>query len=360
MNRFILYFWYLVLMWKNCAVFSSALSIVSSEDFDKPIQTLLLRGDTLFVGGTDTLYNVNANTLLLNTSHILFNYAIAANTPLPTILYLGEGMDNRIIFCSEYNGQCRLITTDAQDQIVSVYNSSNNIVANKRNSSVVFVNTKYDNIDDAIWVISSFGTGQYKAPALAVRLPATLKYYRDSDYALSGTEIPGSFLKYTQSASSSFVYGFASSGFVFYVKNKGGKAYIGATCDNDDRFSSLVEFPLVCNSDGGELRGYIQAATLAKAGNLLYYFLNQQSQSSPLNPDDDFLYAVFGADSIASSTSICIFSVEVLANLANSIYTKCHVEGDKHNVVVGPSELTTAYTDCTVYAVCFGLLLYKF
>ena len=150
------------------------------------------------------------------------------------------------------------------------------------------------------------------------------------DYTFEGTSHQSS-IKMTQTDRKDilFRHGFSSGGFSYFAIIRNETVYsshLARVCQNDTKFSSYAEIPLVCNH-GGVSYNVLQAAYVTHPGSLLARHLGLP-HVGPFNHNSDVLFGVFGTTDYtltngANDSVLCVYTLSEIRRSFTGAIQKC-------------------------------------
>ena len=343
---------WLIFLWSFASNVCCQQQTVISTDQFRPLQKLIYSDDQLYVAGTDRIYRLNITSLAVSKSSLLNGTERCGSTCSSKVTVLEAYNSTHLFLCFTYLGRCALL---GKTELKATALSERNIVTDNSNlGTVVFVeaivsySTESQEItENSLWITNSYSANN--AFAMAIWRPDTFQLVYQGPSTLKGSG-PQSALEYRKNATNlQYVYAFHMDGLRFYVKNQNGLSYLGGVCSNDPLFTTLVELPLQCTSEGGLPLKFVKAAYMARAASNLYHILQRSEPDVP--PSDIYLFGLFAKNATSSSISVCAFSVRALIKRLNSVFTMCHDEGNSEDVHVGPDELLNGAGVCRPFQV---------
>lgn len=337
-----------------CSLLLASLSVVnavSHSDVQSDLTRLAYINDAIYVGGQDRLYKLDKDNLQVLHSTTLSTNISCGDEPCSRspnahgwVHYLSQYGSGHAILCSSLHGHCEI---RALGDLSLNSSSEGYIVTNDRNGGVVATVAPFINngiAETSIWIASSYfsvPSSSSSSYALAARnhtLGLTIKKERinvfTKGYSSSKTyaNSPGANI-----GALKYVYSFANDQFRFFVKRRAHDSSIAGVCNNDKKFSTLVEIPLACRTSGGDIRPVIQAAYSSTVGLNLR---NSLDNNANISLDDTLLYAAFGSSNASERLELCVFSAQEIINKIQQAFLACHKDGDNTLVKYGPVELT--------------------
>lgn len=334
---------------------TTSTQVTASSSLRSPTKLVYIK-DFVYVGGKNILYKLDKDNLEVIKSALLARDISCGGEACSIqaaddgwVNYISQYSDSNLILCSTLVGHCEIRSLD---DLTLTTVSQGYIVSNQRTSTVVATISPFkDNgvAQPAIWIASSYY--EYtKSYAMASRKPdfsLTVQNQQEgvftSGYS-SAREYSANPANLLNMSSLHYLYSFSHNGFRFFVKRKGGKSSVAGLCNNDKKFTTLVEVSLACSADGGQTKHVIQAAHSAGVSSNL---LESLGNSTGISQDDTLLYAAFGETTTSQALSVCMFSAKQLVAKFQQAFISCHRHGDTRDVRIGPAELTRNVVDCT-------------
>uniref|UniRef100_A0AAX7TW16 Plexin-A2 n=1 Tax=Astatotilapia calliptera TaxID=8154 RepID=A0AAX7TW16_ASTCA len=302
----------------------------------------------LYIGAVNRIYKLSSNLTLLvshDTGPEYDNKACypplivqpcsepLASTDNVNKLLLIDYSHNRLLACgSLYQGVCKLMRLDDLFILVEPTHKKEHYLSSDNQTGTMYgVVVPSQGQDATLYIGTAVGGKQDYFPTISSRkLPrdpessAMLDYELHTDFVSSLIKIPSDTLALVPHFDIYYIYGFASSSFVYFMTVQpetpengmpaGGSpgdlfytSRIIRLCKGDKKFHSYVSLPVGCIHRGEEYR-LLQAAYLSKAGRVLAKSLNISAQ-------EDVLFAVFSKGQKQyhdppDHSALCIFTIQ--------------------------------------------------
>ncbi|KAM7170789.1 plexin-A2 isoform 1-T1 [Macrochelys suwanniensis] len=355
------FFLFLVSLSRNAA--STALfNTFHSENCDWTFNHLTVHQDTgaVYIGAINRVYKLSGNLTILvahKTGPEEDNkscYPPLIVQPCSEILTLTNNVnklliidysENRLLACgSLYQGVCKLLRLDDLFILVEPSHKKEHYLSSVNKTGTMYgVIVRSDGEDGKLFIGTAVDGKQDYFPTLSSRkLPrdpessAMLDYELHSDFVSSLIKIPSDTLALVSHFDIFYIYGFASSNFVYFLTvqpetpegvsiNSANDLFytsrIVRLCKNDPKFHSYVSLPFGCIKGDVEYR-LLQAAYLSKPGDVLANALNITAQ-------DDILFAIFSKGQKQyhqppDDSALCIFPIRTINTQIKERLQSCY------------------------------------
>uniref|UniRef100_A0A452HTV6 Plexin-A2 n=1 Tax=Gopherus agassizii TaxID=38772 RepID=A0A452HTV6_9SAUR len=253
--------------------------------------------------------------------------------------------ENRLLACgSLYQGVCKLLRLDDLFILVEPSHKKEHYLSSVNKTGTMYgVIVRSDGEDGKLFIGTAVDGKQDYFPTLSSRkLPrdpessAMLDYELHSDFVSSLIKIPSDTLALVSHFDIFYIYGFASSNFVYFLTvqpetpegvsiNSANDLFytsrIVRLCKNDPKFHSYVSLPFGCIKGDVEYR-LLQAAYLSKPGDVLANALNITAQ-------DDILFAIFSKGQKQyhqppDDSALCVFPIRTINTQIKERLQSCY------------------------------------
>ncbi|KAH1170566.1 plexin-A2 isoform X1 [Mauremys mutica] len=253
--------------------------------------------------------------------------------------------ENRLLACgSLYQGVCKLLRLDDLFILVEPSHKKEHYLSSVNKTGTMYgVIVRSDGEDGKLFIGTAVDGKQDYFPTLSSRkLPrdpessAMLDYELHSDFVSSLIKIPSDTLALVSHFDIFYIYGFASSNFVYFLTvqpetpegvsiNSANDLFytsrIVRLCKNDPKFHSYVSLPFGCIKGDVEYR-LLQAAYLSKPGDVLANALN-------ITPQDDVLFAIFSKGQKQyhqppDDSALCVFPIRTINTQIKERLQSCY------------------------------------